>query len=64
MKYKGANIKIGIEVKCKEGVTLVSLVLTIIVLLILAGVGIYLVVNNGLLDKAQNATKENRKKQL
>lgn len=38
-----------------KGITLVSLVLTIIILLILATVSISLVINNGILDKAKSA---------
>lgn len=41
--------------KTQKGITLVALVITIIVLLILAGVTIALVLNGGLLDQAQNA---------
>lgn len=40
-----------------KGITLVSLVVTIIVLLILAGVSIYLVGNGGIIKQAQNAAK-------
>jgi uncharacterized repeat protein (TIGR02543 family) len=48
--------------KNSQGITLVALIVTIIVLLILAGVSINLVVGeNGILNKAQNAVKENRK---
>lgn len=44
--------------KKESGITLVALVVTIIVLLILAGVAISLTIgNNGILTRAQNATK-------
>jgi type II secretory pathway pseudopilin PulG len=44
--------------KNSQGITLVALIVTIIVLLILAGVSINLVVGeNGILNKAQNAVK-------
>lgn len=38
-----------------EGITLVSLIITVIILLILAGVGIGVFGENGLLDKAREA---------
>ncbi len=41
----------------QKGITLVALVITIIVLLILAGVTISLVLNNGLIDRAQNSVQ-------
>ena len=48
--------------KNQKGITLVALVITIIVLLILAGVSISLVVgNNGVLTQASNAVIENTK---
>ncbi len=40
--------------KSKSAITLVALIITIIVLLILATVSISLVINNGILEKAQN----------
>lgn len=44
--------------KKEGGITLVALVVTIIVLLILAGVAISLTIgNNGIFTRAQNATK-------
>ena len=44
--------------KKESGITLVALVVTIIVLLILAGVAISLTIgNNGIFTRAQNATK-------
>ena len=49
-----------IQMKKQEGITLVALVITIIVLLILAGVSISLVVgNNGVLTQASNAVTTN-----
>ena len=48
--------------KNQKGITLVALVITIIVLLILAGVSISLVIGqNGVLSKATNAVSENEK---
>ena len=45
--------------KKESGITLVALVVTIIVLLILAGVAISLTIgNNGILTRAQNATEK------
>lgn len=45
----------------KNGITLIALVITIIVLLVLAGVSLSLVLgDNGVLNKAQNATTETR----
>ena len=45
-----------------KGITLIALVITIIVLLILAGVSINILIGeNGLLTKAQDAVKENAK---
>ena len=39
----------------QNGITLIALVITIIVLLILAGVALSIVFNGGLIDKSQNA---------
>jgi hypothetical protein len=51
--------------KSKKGITLVALVITIIVLLILAGVSISLVVgDNGVMTKAQNASKSTKYSQM
>lgn len=41
--------------KSSKGITLVALVITIIVLLILAGVTLNIVLHTGLMDKSQNA---------
>lgn len=41
--------------KSSKGITLVALVITIIVLLILAGVTLSIVWNGGIIDKSQNA---------
>ena len=49
--------------KPEKGITLVALVITIIVLLILAGVTISLVLNNGLIDRAQNSVQQYDDKQ-
>ena len=50
------------RVKGKNGITLIALVITIIVLLILAGVTIAtLTGDNGILTKAQNAKTQNDK---
>ena len=50
--------------KRQNGITLVALVITIIVLLILAGVSISLVVgNNGILSQASNAVVKNKEAQ-
>lgn len=51
--------------KANKGITLVALIITIIVLLILAGVSISMVLgNNGLLNNSKNAvTKYNAAKQ-
>ena len=44
------------DVKANRGITLIALVITIIVLLILAGVSLTLIVGeNGIISKAQNA---------
>ena len=46
--------------KKSEGVTLIALIITIIVLLILAGVTIAMVIgDNGILNRAANASEEN-----
>ena len=45
--------------KSKSAITLVALIITIIVLLILATVSISLVINNGILDKAQQGVDKN-----
>ena len=44
--------------KKKKGITLVALIITIIVLLILAGVSLSFVLNGGILDKSQQAVNE------
>ena len=44
--------------KNKSGITLVALIITIIILLILAGVSLSFVFNGGILDKAQQAVNE------
>ena len=48
--------------KKENGITLIALVITIIVLLVLSGVSLSLVLgDNGVINKAQNATTETRK---
>ena len=55
-------MRIKNELKNRRGITLIALVITIIVLLILAGVSIAtLTGDNGLLTKAQQAKEENKK---
>ena len=46
------------RIKRKNGITLVALIITIIILLILAGVSLSFVFNGGILDKAQMAVNE------
>ena len=46
------------EIFTNRGITLVALIITIIVLLILAGVSLSFVFNGGILDKAQQAVDE------
>ena len=47
------------NIKKEKGITLVSLVVTIIVLILLAGVSVHLVLgNNGIITKAQEAKKK------
>ena len=49
-------MKLNIKTKDKNGITLVALVVTIIVLILLAGVSINLVIgNNGIMQKAKEA---------
>ena len=45
-------------VKKNEGITLIALVITIIILLILSGVVLNIAINNGLFDKAKLAGKQ------
>lgn len=47
------------KLKKQNGITLVALVITIIVLLILAGISIKIAVSGGLLERAQGAVKTN-----
>ena len=55
IKLKGGNKKnMKIEIKQEKGITLIALVVTIVVLLILAGVSVNAIFNeNGLIKKAQ-----------
>ena len=57
-KYEGGKKKMNKKLKIKQekGITLIALVVTIVVLLILAGVSISLVLNNnGVISKAKDA---------
>ena len=54
------TVKLKEEIK---GITLVALVITIIILLILAGISVNLIIQGGILDKAQK-TGENYKEQV
>lgn len=47
--------------KRKKGITLVALIITIIILLILAGVSLSFIFNDGVLDKTQQAANEYKK---
>ena len=49
------------KLKKTKGITLISLVITIVILLILAGVTINNLINNGVVEKADSATEETRK---
>ena len=56
MTNKIKNVQKGIKEKTNKGITLIALVITIIVLLILAGVSIAMLTGeNGILTQAQNA---------
>ena len=46
-----------------EAITLIAMVVTIIILLILAGVGIQALTNTGLFEKSKKATEEYSMKQ-
>ena len=48
------------KIKSTKGITLISLVVTIVVLLILAGVTIQQLTGNGLFSKAQQAALESK----
>ena len=59
MKEREEKTKKKINIKNKKGITLIALVITIIVLLILAGVSIAMLTgNNGILTQASNAKEE------
>ena len=49
------------KIKTNKGITLVALVITIIVLLILAVVSISIVINQGIIDKSQDAANTHQK---
>ena len=56
--------KLKMDLKYREGITLISLVVTIVVLIILASVSLNILLgNNGLLNKAQTASDETKKSQ-
>lgn len=56
--------KLKMNLKSREGITLISLVVTIIILIILASISISMMLgNNGLLNKAQTASDETKKSQ-
>ena len=56
--------KIKMDLKYREGITLIALVITIIILIILASISIAMILrNNGLLNKAQTASDETKKSQ-
>lgn len=56
--------KLKMNLKSIEGITLISLVVTIIILIILASISIAMILgNNGLLNKAQTASDETKKSQ-
>ena len=60
-KYEGGKKKMNKKLKIKQekGITLIALVVTIVVLLILAGVSISLVLNNnGVISKAKDAKNQ------
>ena len=48
----------------KKGITLVALVITIIILLILAGISISALTNTGIFQKAKDAKKANENAEL
>ena len=50
--------------KCNKGITLVALVITIIILLILAGISISALTNTGIFQKAKDAKKANENAEL
>ena len=56
--------KLKMDLKSREGITLISLVVTIIILIILASISISMILgNNGLLNKTQTASDETKKSQ-
>ena len=52
--------KINLKIKKETGITLIALVITIILMLILAGVSIRIAINGGLFRYAKNATNETK----
>ena len=62
---KNKKEKLKKKLKNKQGITLIALVVTIVVLLILAGVSIAMLTgNNGILTQAQRAKEETKEAQL
>ena len=56
--------KLKMDLKSRKGITLISLVVTIIILIILASISIAMILgNNGLLNKVQTASDETKKSQ-
>ena len=56
--------KFKIILNSQKGITLIALTITIIVLLILAGVSLKLLLDNGLLEKAKLANEKTKQAQL
>ena len=54
-KNKSEDYKVRGRKLCEDGITIIALVITIIILLILAGITISMVSNDGILGKAKNA---------
>ena len=48
------------ETRKNKGITLVALVITIVILLILAGISIQAITNTGLFENAKKAAEENK----
>ena len=49
------------KIQSKNGITLIALIITIIILLILAGITIYQITENGILEKTKNAKNQSEK---
>lgn len=52
--------KLKMDLKSRKGITLISLVITIIILLILAGISIQAITNTGLFENAKRAAEESK----